>query len=58
MQKVLIVHFWGSAIVNSSPTDSEVTLNILVSSSTDPATAYPTLYINPADSGVVTMVLN
>ncbi len=46
--------FWGSAIVNSSPTDSEVTLNILVSSSTDPATAYPTLYINPADSGVVT----
>lgn len=46
--------FWGSAVVNSSPTDTEVTLNILVSSSTDPATAYPTLYINPADSGVVT----
>tara|TARA_R110000868_G_scaffold12526_1_gene59792 strand:+ start:1300 stop:3411 length:2112 start_codon:yes stop_codon:yes gene_type:complete len=46
--------FWGSAVVASSATDSEVTLNILVSSSSDPATAYPTLYINPADSGVVT----
>ena len=46
--------FWGSAVVNSTRTDSEVTLNILVSSSTDPATAYPELYINPADSGVVT----
>ena len=46
--------FWGSAVVASSATDSEITLNILVSSSSDPATAYPTLYINPADSGVVT----
>jgi len=42
--------FWGSAIVNSSPTDSEVTLNILVSSSTDPATAYPKIYINPVNA--------
>ena len=45
--------FWGSAVVASSATDSEVTLNILVSSSSDPATAYPTLYINPADNGNV-----
>ena len=39
--------FGPSTLVNTSTSDSEITLNFQVSSSSDPATAYPRIYINP-----------
>ena len=39
--------FGPSAEINTSTTDAEVKLKLLISSSTDPATAYPTIYLHP-----------